>query len=126
MQQYQSPIIGLTTTNSIPIGQTAFNKRVKLYPDPSERVLIYAKQKDENDFYPLHLSPPSLNGLIYAIEQKYKIDSAKVANIYKKSKKGIRVLMDDDMIRHYCNEETVQLEVHQAPDSLIEITLVEL
>ena len=104
--------------------QPSANKRPKLYPD--ERVLIYAKQADEKDFYPLHLAPPSLSGLVYAIEQKYKIDSTKVANIYKKSKKGIRVQMDDEMIRHYCNEDMVQLEVIQTTDNRLEITLVEL
>lgn len=124
MHQYQpGSIVGITAA-SIPMAQSPYVKRAKLYPD--ERVLIYAKQADEKDFYPLHLTPPSLSGLIYAIEQKYKIDSSKVANIYKKSKKGIRVQMDDEMIRHYCNEDMVQLEVIQTSDNRLEITLVEL
>lgn len=131
-QMYQQPLVGLTTA-SIPIGssgaglnqQGPYAKRAKLYPE--ERVLLYTRQADEKDFYPLHITPPTLPGLIYAIEQKYKVDSNKVLNIYKKTKKGgdVKVHLDDDMIRLYCNEDLVQLDVEEH-DNGIDITLVEL
>lgn len=37
----------------------------------------------------------------------------------------ITVQMDDDMVKHYCNEDTVLLEVHQVDEQTHDITLVE-
>lgn len=33
--------------------------------------------------------------------------------------------MDDDMVKLYCNEDTVLLEVHQVDETTHDITLVE-
>lgn len=33
--------------------------------------------------------------------------------------------MDDDMVKHYINEDTVLLEVHQVDENTHDITLVE-
>ncbi|KAI1287614.1 Protein grainyhead [Halotydeus destructor] len=38
---------------------------------------------------------------------------------------GITVQMDDDMVKLYCNEDTVLLEVHQVDEQTHDITLVE-
>ena len=38
--------------------------------------------------------------------QKYKIRGDAISRIYKKSKKGVLVNMDDIIIRHYSNEDT--------------------
>jgi len=38
--------------------------------------------------------------------QKYKIRGDTISRIYKKSKKGVLVNMDDIIIRHYSNEDT--------------------
>jgi transcription factor CP2-like protein len=102
-------------------------KKIKLerYPDPSERVLLYAKQENEEVFHPLHLVPPTLVGLALAIENKYKLEAKNIRNIYKRCKKGITVQMDDDMVKHYSHEDTVLLEVHQIDEETHDITLVE-
>ena len=38
---------------------------------------------------------------------------------------SITVQMDDDMVKHYINEDTVLLEVHQVDENTHDITLVE-
>lgn len=98
-------------------------KRIKLYPQ--DRVLIYAKQENEEVFHPLHLVPPSLLGLAMAIQNKYKLEAKNIRHIYKRCRKGITVQMDDDMVKHYSNEDTCLLEVHQVDEQTHDITLVE-
>ncbi|UXI16910.1 Serine threonine protein kinase-related domain containing protein [Sarcoptes scabiei] len=102
-------------------------KKIKLdrYPNLNERVLLYAKQENEEVFHPLHLVPPTLVGLALAIENKYKLEAKNIRNIYKRCKKGITVQMDDDMVKHYSHEDTVLLEVHQIDTETHDITLVE-
>ncbi|UYV81955.1 GRHL2 [Cordylochernes scorpioides] len=98
-------------------------KRLKLYPE--DRVVLYARQDGEEIFHALHLVPPSLAGLATAIENKYKIPAKDIANIYKRCKKGILVQMDDDVVKHYCNEDTFIIEISQVDDAY-NVTLVEL
>ncbi|XP_075586404.1 grainy head isoform X7 [Dermatophagoides farinae] len=102
-------------------------KKIKLerYPSLNDRVLLYAKQENEEVFHPLHLVPPTLVGLAWAIENKYKLEAKNIRNIYKRCKKGITVQMDDDMVKHYSHEDTVLLEVHQIDAETHDITLVE-
>lgn len=98
-------------------------KRIKIYPP--DRVLIYAKQENEEVFHPLHLLPPSLVGLAVAIQNKYKLEAKNIRHIFKRCRKGITVQMDDDMVKHYSNEDTCLLEVHQVDEHTHDITLVE-
>ena len=91
----------------------------------TDLVLIYAKQENEEVFHPLHLVPPTLVGLALSIQNKYKLDAKQIRHIYKRNVKGITVQMDDDMIKHYCNEDCVLLEVHQVDEHTHDITLVE-
>ncbi|CAG2109950.1 unnamed protein product [Medioppia subpectinata] len=46
-------------------------KKIKLerYPDTNERVLLYAKQENEEIFHPLHLVPPTLVGLALSVRE---------------------------------------------------------
>lgn len=92
-------------------------KRAKLYPQ--NRELIYAKQENEDFFHPLHLVPPTLVGLAMAIQNKYKLEAKNIRHIYKRCLKGITVQMDDDMVKHYMNEDTVLLEVHQVDENTL-------
>ncbi|XP_067142512.1 grainyhead-like protein 1 homolog isoform X1 [Centruroides vittatus] len=98
-------------------------KRVKMYP--TDRVLLYARRENEDIYHPLHLVPPNLAGLATAIENKYLISAKNIRNIYKRCKKGITVQMDDEIIKHYFNEDTFLIEVSKI-DDCYDITLVEL
>lgn len=99
-------------------------------PPLSERVMLYVRQESDDIYTPLHVVPPSTQGLLNAIENKYKISPSSISNLYRKNKKGIMVKIDDEMVKHYCNEDLFLLEVkrdsHSDEDELYEITLIEL
>ncbi|GFR14005.1 protein grainyhead, partial [Trichonephila clavata] len=99
-------------------------KKFKLAP--ADRVLLYVRRSDEDIFHPLHLVPPSLEGLAKALESKYNICASMMRNFYKKCKKGITVMMDDDIVRLYSNEDTFVLDVIKTEDNKFDITLEEL
>ncbi|XP_062543424.1 protein grainyhead isoform X2 [Armigeres subalbatus] len=101
-------------------------KRQRMTPPLSERVMLYVRQDNEDVYTPLHVVPPSTVGLLNAIENKFKISTSRINNIYRKNKKGITARIDDDMIRHYCNEDIFILEVRQYEEDLYDITLTEL
>ncbi|GIY40524.1 protein grainyhead [Caerostris darwini] len=99
-------------------------KRMKKFP--GDRVLLYARQDSEDTFQALHIHPPTLNGLAKGIENKYKLSASNIRNIYKKSKKGIIVQIDDDIVKHYCNEDLCIIEVTKVDEELCDVTLVEM
>ncbi|XP_024935913.1 uncharacterized protein LOC107263230 isoform X2 [Cephus cinctus] len=79
--------------------------------DAEERVMLYVRQESEDVYTPLHVTPPSVQGLLNAIESKYKIASSSINNLYRKNTKGITAKIDDDMIRYYVDEDLFLLEV---------------
>ncbi|XP_064486317.1 protein grainyhead-like isoform X2 [Ornithodoros turicata] len=99
-------------------------KKMKLFPN--DRVLLYARRNEEEFFHPLHLVPPSLAGLAKAIESKYKVEATSIKNIFKRCKKGITVRMDDDVVKHYCNEDTFLIEIDENQEDTYDVTLIEL
>ncbi|XP_035209101.1 protein grainyhead-like isoform X3 [Stegodyphus dumicola] len=108
-------------------------KKFKLAPVDREltvsywdSVLLYVKRADEGVFHPLHLVPPSLAGLAKALESKYNITADLIRNFYKRCKKGITVVMDDDIVRLYCNEDTFIVDIIKTEDNKYDITLEEL
>ncbi|XP_067124247.1 protein grainyhead-like isoform X1 [Centruroides vittatus] len=100
-------------------------KRIKTFSN--DRVMLYARQETEDIYHALHLVPPTLVGLSIAIESKYNIQAKNIRNIYKRCKKGITVQLDDDIIKHYCNEDTFLIEISAvAEEEMYDIILVEL
>ncbi|XP_022130619.2 protein grainyhead isoform X3 [Pieris rapae] len=99
-------------------------------PPLSERVMLYVRQDTDNVYTPLHVVPPTTQGLLHAIENKYKISSSAINNLYRKNKKGITAKIDDEMLAYYCNEDLFLLEVRPAgsteDEPLYDITFVEL
>ncbi|XP_028036473.1 protein grainyhead isoform X4 [Bombyx mandarina] len=99
-------------------------------PPLSERVMLYVRQDAEDVYTPLHVVPPTTQGLMHAIENKYKISSSAINNLYRKNKKGITAKIDDDMLAYYCNEDLFLLEVVPAGNTdderLYDIIFVEL
>uniref|UniRef100_A0A1I8AJU9 CP2 domain-containing protein n=1 Tax=Steinernema glaseri TaxID=37863 RepID=A0A1I8AJU9_9BILA len=97
-------------------------------PRLSERVMLYAKRSEEMVFEALHVMPPSVSGLLGAVSSKFGIDPEKVGALYKRCRKGVTVKMDDEMIKHYCNEDTFQLELEPLAEdrSRFSVLLVEL
>ncbi|XP_039276338.1 protein grainyhead isoform X4 [Nilaparvata lugens] len=103
-------------------------KRPKMVPPLNERVMLYVRQDSEEVYTPLHVVPPTTSGLLNAIENKYKISTSSISNLYRKNRKGIIAKIDDEMIKYYCNEDMFLLEVQHSDESeeLIDIILVEL
>ncbi|CAB4057633.1 TFCP2 [Lepeophtheirus salmonis] len=86
-------------------------KRPKLIPPLSDRIMIYVRQETEDAYTPLHLIPPTVTGLIRAVETKYKINANNIRFLYRKSKGGILAKIDDDMLKYYCNEDVFLMQV---------------
>ncbi|GFO13319.1 DNA-binding protein elf-1 [Plakobranchus ocellatus] len=93
----------------------------------SPKVLLYVRERHETVYTALMLDVPSLHGLLRAIEQKYAIAPSKVKNFYKKSRKGILVKMDDNIVRHFSHESTFIMEMNTINDDRdFEIILIEI
>ena len=90
--------------------------------------MIYVRKNDEQIFTPLHLVPPSLSGLAHAVAEKFNVDPDKIKGFYKQCIKGVTVKIDDDMVKHYCNQDTFIIDMEQAGDdpSCCTVTLIEL
>jgi transcription factor CP2-like protein len=86
-------------------------KRPRIIPPTSERIMVYVRQETEDVYTPLHLVPPTVPGLISSIENKYKINASNIRFLYRKNKDGIIAKIDDDMLRHYCNEDVFLMQV---------------
>lgn len=87
-------------------------KRARLMPPTDQRIMIYVRQETESAFTPLHLVPPTVPGLIRAIESKYKITASSIRYLYKKNRNDHVVKIDDDMIAYYSNEATFLMQVN--------------
>ncbi|XP_051948846.1 grainyhead-like protein 2 homolog isoform X1 [Xyrauchen texanus] len=87
--------------------------------------LLYVRKESDEVFDALMLRMPTLRGLMDAISEKYGVPIEKMAKIYKKSKKGILVNMDDNIIEHYSNEDTFILSIENFADAY-KITLMEI
>ncbi|XP_034015270.1 grainyhead-like protein 1 homolog isoform X2 [Thalassophryne amazonica] len=82
-------------------------------PDEPKKVLLYVRKETEEVFDAVMLKNPTLQGLVEAISEKYELPLEKVGKVYKKCKKGILVHMDDNIIKHYSNEDTFQISMEE-------------
>uniref|UniRef100_A0A8C1S4G5 Grainyhead-like transcription factor 2b n=1 Tax=Cyprinus carpio TaxID=7962 RepID=A0A8C1S4G5_CYPCA len=97
----------------------------QLREETQKRVLLYVRKESDEVFDALMLRSPTLTGLMDAISEKYGVPIDRMAKIYKKSKKGILVNMDDNIIEHYSNEDTFILSIESYADAY-KITLTEI
>ncbi|KAG7458116.1 hypothetical protein MATL_G00234610 [Megalops atlanticus] len=93
--------------------------------ETQKRVLLYVRRESDEVFDALMLKSPTLKGLMDAISEKYSVPTERMAKIYKKSKKGILVNMDDNIIEHYSNEDTFILGIESFGDAY-KVTLTEI
>ncbi|XP_061027572.1 grainyhead-like protein 2 homolog isoform X4 [Eubalaena glacialis] len=90
-----------------------------------KRVLLYVRKETDDVFDALMLKSPTVRGLMEAISEKYGLPVEKITKLYKKSKKGILVNMDDNIIEHYSNEDTFILNMESVLEGF-KITLMEI
>ncbi|XP_062325358.1 grainyhead-like protein 1 homolog isoform X1 [Osmerus eperlanus] len=102
---------------------SAPNKLARL--DEPKKVLLYVRKETEEVFDAVMLKNPTLKGLVEAISEKYELPLDKVGKVYKKCKKGILVNMDDNIIRHYSNEDTFQISMEELGGTF-KLTLTEI
>uniref|UniRef100_A0A4W4FQB9 Grainyhead-like transcription factor 2a n=1 Tax=Electrophorus electricus TaxID=8005 RepID=A0A4W4FQB9_ELEEL len=93
--------------------------------DTPRRVLLYVRKETDEVFDALMLKSPTVKSLIEAISDKYSLSVEKITKIYKKSKKGILVNMDDNIIEQYSNEDAFILNM-DAQMECFHITLTEI
>uniref|UniRef100_A0A8C5WG13 Grainyhead like transcription factor 2 n=1 Tax=Leptobrachium leishanense TaxID=445787 RepID=A0A8C5WG13_9ANUR len=98
----------------------------KQIKEAHKKVLLYVRKESDEVFDALMLKYPTVKGLLEAISEKYGIPVEKIVKIYKKSKKGILVNMDDNIIEHYSNEDTFILNVESIVEQGFKITLTEI
>uniref|UniRef100_A0A8D2L3X9 Grainyhead like transcription factor 2 n=1 Tax=Varanus komodoensis TaxID=61221 RepID=A0A8D2L3X9_VARKO len=91
----------------------------------AKRVLLYVRKEADEVFDALMLKSPTVKGLMEAISEKYGLPSEKIMKLYKKSKKGILVNMDDNIIEHYSNEDTFILNMESMAEGF-KVTLTEI
>ncbi|XP_068431768.1 grainyhead-like transcription factor 2b [Clinocottus analis] len=91
------------------------HKQIK--EETHKKVLLYVRKETDEVFDALMLKSPTLRGLMDAISEKYGVATERIANVYKKSKKGILVNMDDNIIEHYSNEDTFVLNIESYADA---------
>lgn len=90
-----------------------------------QKVLLYVRKECDEVFDALMLHTPTLKALMEAISEKYAVPVEKISKVYQKSKKGVLVNMDDNIIQHYSNEDTFILAIESSADSL-RVTLSEI
>ncbi|KAM6935419.1 grainyhead-like protein 2 homolog isoform 1-T1 [Lycodopsis pacificus] len=93
--------------------------------EEESKVLLYVRKESDEVFDALMLRTPTLQALMEAISEKYAVPIAKMVKIYQKSKKGVLVNMDDNIIQHYSNEDTFILAIDGSAESL-RVTLSEI
>uniref|UniRef100_A0A8C4ECL9 Grainyhead like transcription factor 2 n=1 Tax=Dicentrarchus labrax TaxID=13489 RepID=A0A8C4ECL9_DICLA len=89
------------------------------------KVLLYVRKECDEVFDALMLHTPTLKALMEAISEKYAVPVDKMAKVYQKSKKGVLVNMDDNIVQHYSNEDTFILAIESSADCL-RVTLSEI
>lgn len=120
VQELQGSVLQSVQPQGIPSGAVvtgAVGNRLHLSQqhlrasDAEERVMLYVRQEADDVYTPLHVTPPTVQGLLNAIESKYKIASSSINNLYRKNTKGITAKIDDDMIRYYVDEDLFLFQV---------------
>ncbi|KAM6953949.1 grainyhead-like protein 1 homolog [Aplochiton taeniatus] len=99
------------------------NKKFKR--EESEKVLLYVRVETEEVFDALMLRAPTLTGLLEAVSEKYELPLEKLGKVYKRCKKGILVNMDDNIIKHYSNEDAFNMCIEEVGGHIL-LTLMEI
>ncbi|XP_015259348.1 PREDICTED: grainyhead-like protein 2 homolog [Cyprinodon variegatus] len=93
--------------------------------EPERKVLLYVRKECDEVFDALMLRAPTLKALMEAISEKYTVPVEKMTKVYQKSKKGVLVNMDDNIVQHFSNEDTFILSFESSVNSF-RVTLSEI
>ncbi|XP_047126925.1 grainyhead-like protein 1 homolog isoform X1 [Hydra vulgaris] len=76
-----------------------------------DTVTIYVRKEEEKAYNALLLTSPTLNVLKEAISKKYNIPSEMIRNVYKKTKKGFLVNIDDQLVERFAEEDDFVIDI---------------
>lgn len=84
-------------------------QRVQRHNQPA--VTIYVKKEEEKVYNALMLDNLSVPDLVHAVGSKYGVPEEMIKNVYKRTKKGILVNMDDRMIEQFVDEDDFLIQL---------------
>ncbi|KAJ5188602.1 CP2 transcription factor [Penicillium cf. griseofulvum] len=88
-------------------------------------VRLAGDSKRSEDYYrAIYLTERTARDLARQITEKYHIDPMRISNITHANEKGMRVLVDDDVVRHLPEGQDMIIDISEAPGSAIEIKLI--
>uniref|UniRef100_A0A3B4D0H7 Grh/CP2 DB domain-containing protein n=1 Tax=Pygocentrus nattereri TaxID=42514 RepID=A0A3B4D0H7_PYGNA len=91
--------------------------------DEPKRVLLYVRKESEEVFDALMLKTPTLKGLVEAVSSSLLVSEHRLTHHYAATK--ILVNMDDNIIKHYSNEDTFQIHMEEM-GGMVKLTLTEI
>ncbi|KAJ7371748.1 Grainyhead-like protein 2 [Desmophyllum pertusum] len=77
----------------------------KIHRPNRPAVTIYVKKEEEKVYNALMLDSLTVGDMVEAVASKYGMPPEMIKNVYKKTKKGILVNMDDRMIEQFVDED---------------------
>ncbi|XP_046853173.1 LOW QUALITY PROTEIN: grainyhead-like protein 1 homolog [Xenia sp. Carnegie-2017] len=87
------------------------NKAQRVQRPPQPAVTIYVKKEEEKVYNALMLDSFGVVDLREAVAQKYDIPPEMIKAVYKKTKKGILVNMDDRMVEQFVDEDDFIIKI---------------
>jgi len=88
-------------------------------------VTIYVKKSDEKIYNALCISTPTLECLKDEVAAKYAIPKNMVAKLYKRSKKGLLIHMDNRMVEQFQDEDDFNVDISFInKDGIFEVTFM--
>ncbi|XP_060232233.1 grainyhead-like protein 2 homolog [Meriones unguiculatus] len=107
------------------VAPNSSSREIHSSEDIGSVMLLYVRKESDDVFDALMLRSPTVKGLMEALSEKYGLPVEKITKLYKKSKKGILVNMDDNIIEHYSDEDTFILNMESMVEGF-KITLMEI
>lgn len=84
--------------------------RVNRKKEPA--VTIYVRKEEEKAYNALMLETPSLDELKIEVSRKYGVPVDMMKHVFKKTKKGILVNMDDQLVELFCDEDDFMIQIN--------------
>jgi hypothetical protein len=80
-------------------------------------VRITGNAKRSEDFYrAIYLTERTVQDLMKSITEKYQIDPMRISNIMHVHDKGMRVMVDDDVVRQLPEGQDMILDISETPN----------
>jgi len=86
------------------------------YPQPKIRCTIYVKHPDHDAYVSLCLRKKTLKHFLDVLKTKFdKLmgDGVNIANVYQRNKKGLKFLLDDDLLEHLENHQIFDIDLQE-------------